>query len=398
MRYFFVTIWLALFNTILFAQKDTVTFIIEDDGEPADSIYYLAANVNGWKPNDTNYQFKKKEDGIFYLTTVFAKATQLEFKFTRGSWQKVECSSNGTDITNRILKTDTATNIVCKINGWVDKLGRREKQNTATAQVSIIDTAFFIPQLNRNRRVWVYLPRGYAKAKQRYPVLYMHDGQNLFNEQTAGFGQEWGVDEIVDSLIAKGKTAAIVIGIDNGGQTRMNEYNPYLFIWKTESDTKTFVPEGDAYLSFITETLKPYIDKNYRTLSSKQNTAIAGSSMGGLIACYAALKYPQVFGKVGVFSPAFWTAPQIKQLTHAVTTAVNGKFFFYMGQNEGDTYVADMNEVAEKLGANSAAMIYSVIDSNGQHNEIYWRKWFAEFYVWIMADGYNNVIKIDEEL
>ncbi len=396
MRYILIIISLAFFNTTLFAQKDTVTFILTDEGAAADNNYYLAGNINGWKPDDTNYQFKKNEDGTFYLIAAFNKATLLEFKFTRGSWGKVECSKNGIDITNRILKTDTAKIVAVNIAGWVDKVGRAQKQHTATEQVSIINTSFFILQLNRSRRVWVYLPPGYAKTQQHYPVLYMHDGQNLFDEQTAAYGQEWGVDETIDSLIAKGKTAAIVIGIDNGGETRMSEYNPYTFILKGENESKTFLPEGDAYLSFITETLKPYIDKNYRTLSSKENTAIAGSSMGGLISYYAALKYPQVFGKVGVFSPAFWTAPQIKELTAAVTTTVNSKFFFYMGQNEGGTYVQDMNEVAEKLGTNSAAMVYSIIDSSGLHNEMYWRKWFAEFYVWIMADGYNTVINVED--
>ncbi len=396
LRCFFITIWLVFFNAVLFAQKDTVTFLLSGVGAAADNIFYLAGNVNGWKPNDNNYLFKKNNDGTFYLTTIFDKATLLEFKITKGSWDKVECNNDGTDIANRILKTDTVTTTNCKIQGWVDQLGKKQKPSTASAGVVVLNTSFFIPQLNRNRRIWVYLPPGYAKTKERYPVLYMHDGQNLFDEQTAGFGKEWGVDETLDSLIARGKTAAIVIGIDNGGETRMSEYNPYTFTWKGESAAKTFLPEGDMYLQFIIETLKPYIDKNYRTLSAKEHTVIAGSSMGGLISYYAALKYPQVFGKAGVFSPAFWTAPQIKQLTDAVTTVVSSKFFFYMGQNEGSQYVEDMNEVVETLGTNSAAMIYSVVDNNGVHNEIFWRKWFSEFYVWVMADGYNNVIKVEE--
>ena len=118
--------------------------------------------------------------------------------------------------------------------------------------------------------------------------------------------------------------------------------------------------------------------------------------MGGLISYYAALKYPDVFGKAGVFSPAFWTAPQIKSLTDSVAKKINAKFFFYMGENEGGTYVEDMKDVAERLGSNSNTMIYSVIDAEGNHNEKAWRKWFAEFYKWIMADGFNYVIKLEE--
>ena len=119
-----------------------------------------------------------------------------------------------------------------------------------------------------------------------------------------------------------------------------------------------------------------------------------GSSLGGLTSYYAVLKYPEIFGKAGVFSPAFWTAPQIKSLTNAVTSKLNSKFFFYIGEKEGETYVTDMNEVAEKLGTNSNTMIYAVINEEGEHNEKTWRQWFAEFYNWIMADGYNNVIHL----
>ena len=258
----------------------------------------------------------------------------------------------------------------------------------------MLDTAFFIPQLNTSRRICIYLPQGYNETKKHYPVMYLQDGQNLFDEATSAFGDEWGVDECLDSLIAKGKPACIVVGIDNGGTTRMSEYNPYEFIWKDSLQSKTFLPQGNEYLSFLTQILKPFIDKKYRTLSGKENTIIAGSSMGGLISYYAALKYPDVFGKAGVFSPAFWTAPQIKPLTDAVSSKLNSKFFFYIGEKEGDKFVNDMKEVAEKLGTNSNTMIYSVIDEEGKHNEKNWRQWFAEFYLWMMADGYNNVIKL----
>ena len=226
--------------------------------------------------------------------------------------------------------------------------------------------------------------------------MYLQDGQNLFDERATAFGNEWGVDECLDSLIAKGKPACIVVGIDNGGEKRMNEYSPYEFSLNNGSSSSTFIPEGNEYLVFLTKTLKPFIDKKYRTLSAKENTIIAGSSMGGLLAYYAALKYPDVFGKAGVFSPSFWIAPQVKELTDSVGRKIDSKFFFYIGELEGETHVNNMNAIAEKLGGNSNAMIYSVIDAAGKHNETAWRKWFADFYVWMMADGYNNVIKLQE--
>jgi metallo-beta-lactamase class B len=108
------------------------------------------------------------------------------------------------------------------------------------------------------------------------------------------------------------------------------------------------------------------------------------------------IKQPQVFGKAGVFSPAFWTAPAINALTDSLAAKVNGKFFFYIGAQEGETYVSDMLAIEELLGERSGAMIYSVVDDEGMHNEKAWRKWFAEFYSWVMAEGFNKVMPVDE--
>ena len=115
--------------------------------------------------------------------------------------------------------------------------------------------------------------------------------------------------------------------------------------------------------------------------------------MGGLISYYAMLKNPEVFGKAGVFSPSFWIADKIKKLTGTTGNKVTGKLFFYIGELEGDTNVKNMEEVVAKLKEKSTAMVYSVVDPEGQHNEQAWRKWFVAFYKWIMADGFNTVIE-----
>src|SRR5215217_3183379 len=131
--------------------------------------------------------------------------------------------------------------------------------------VYIIDNAFYIPQLKRSRRIWLYLPADYSTAKKHYPVLYMQDGQNLFEEWSA-FGEEWGVDETLNNLKAK----CIVVGIDNGIDKRMNEY--------TLHDQERYGKgEGAHYLAFLVNTLKPYIDETYRTLPEQAHTYIAGS-------------------------------------------------------------------------------------------------------------------------
>jgi predicted alpha/beta superfamily hydrolase len=116
--------------------------------------------------------------------------------------------------------------------------------------------------------------------------------------------------------------------------------------------------------------------------------------MGGLISYYALLKYPEVYGKAGIFSPAFWTAPRIDNITDSMAKKMNGLVFFYMGGLEGDKYLEDMMKISDKLGSSSSAFIYTAIDSIGMHNERAWHKWFADFYQWITADGFNYIIKI----
>jgi predicted alpha/beta superfamily hydrolase len=246
--------------------------------------------------------------------------------------------------------------------------------STASKNVHIIDTAFFIPQLGRYRRVWLYLPESYKTSKNRYPVLYMHDGQNVFEEKTS-FSGEWGVDEAIDTLGSE-VGELIVVAIDNGGAKRMTEYNPY-------DHEKFGKGEGDAYVDFIVNTLRPYINKNYRTKRSSKYTYTAGSSMGGLISLHAILKYPNRFGGAGVFSPAFWVAPQIKDDVNKRAKKVKGKIYFFAGQQEGETMVPDMLSVFELFSTRSKAKLTSVIRSEGKHSESTWRNEFPLFYKWL---------------
>jgi predicted alpha/beta superfamily hydrolase len=344
---------------------------------------FLAGNFNNWNPGNSAFRFLRTNENRFEVI-LNLPAGHYVYKCTRGNWEKVECLAGGKDINNHSFQLSADTTIEINIEAWRDDYTDAVRKHTAGKQVQIMDTAFFIPQLNRTRRIWIYLPKGYDETKKQYPVLYMQDGQNLFDDAASAFG-EWGVDECLDSLIAAGKPAGIVVGIDNGPR-RMNEYNPFEF----QNFGKA---EADQYIEFLVQTLKPFIDKKYRTLPSKENTIIAGSSMGGLISYYAMIKQPQVFGKAGIFSPAFWTAPAINQLTDSLAGKLNSKFFFYAGEQEGVAFIKDMQAIQESLGEKSQVMIYSVIDANGMHNEKAWRTWFAEFYNWIMADGFNYVIK-----
>lgn len=369
------------------AQYKVIFKLVDLPVKHTKDTIFLAGNFNNWNPHDTPFSISAVKESVLYL-----QPGNYEYKSTRGSWSTTECNKDGKDISNYQFTISGDTVIEVKIEAWKDDFKTEPKKHTATQQVFILDSAFNMPQLNKTRRIWIYLPQGYSKTKKHYPVIYMHDGQNLFDDFTSGFG-EWGVDECLDSMTKKGRQACIVVGIDNGID-RMSEYNPYEFILpgRGGDSSRKFLAQGTEYVNFITETLKPFIDAKYRTLPTAENTIIAGSSMGGLISYYAILTHTDVFGKAGIFSPAFWTAPAIRNLTDSLAAKCNGKFFFYMGGKEGDDMIKDMQEIQELLGQKSKGLIYSVIDSAGVHNERAWRKWFAEFYVWITADGYNTVI------
>lgn len=341
----------------------------------SDSLF-IVGNFNGWHPGNEQYSFHKNEGGIAAITLLLPPGN-YEYKFTRGDWPKVETTSEGKNISNRIINVDQDTTLHLGIAGWADDFKRDvfpEKKHTASPNVQVIDTAFYMSQLQRNRRIWIYLPAGYGDSSKKYPVIYMHDGQNLFDNATS-FAGEWGIDEYLDSLNATSNREAIVVGIDNGLAKRMTEYNPYAFAQFGKG-------EGDEYVDFLVKTLKPYIDKRYRTLKGRPNTYIAGSSMGGLISLYAILKYPKTFGGAGIFSPSFWTAPAIDSMIRSHARAVSARLFFYAGEQEGNSTVANQKRIINEILQSSTAKIKEVIDPEGQHNEAAWQKHFPEFYQW----------------
>ena len=155
------------------------------------------------------------------------------------------------------------------------------QQSTASKQVSTF--SIDAPQLKAIKKIWVYLPKDYDTSAKKYPVIYMHDAQNLFDATTSYVG-EWNVDETLDSINAQ----VIVIGIEHGGDKRIDELTPF-------KNEKYGGGKADGYLDFIVKTLKPKIDSTYRTKTNAMNTAIFGSSLGGLVSFYDAIKYPEVF-------------------------------------------------------------------------------------------------------
>jgi predicted alpha/beta superfamily hydrolase len=373
-----ICLFLLLSRTLLFGQVK-VTFIVDKVAalEASNQSLYLAGDFNNWSAADITWKMQLDGTGRYQLTKTMQKGN-YSFKITKGTWESVECNAAGGDIANRDIVISHDTIIVINVKGWRDDHPAEQKKHTASTNVHIISENFDMAQLGRQRRIWIYLPADYATSHKKYPVIYMHDGQNLFDEYTSGYG-EWGIDEILDKLPANEES--IIIGIDHGGDYRITEYDPY--------DSKYGKGRGDDYVDFLVNTLKPYIDKNYRTEKGAKHTTIAGSSMGGLISMYAILKYPDVFGNAGVFSPAFWIAPDIYQFAEQKRLPAKARVYFVCGDIEDKTMVADMKKMVEILQAKGIdeANIPTVIMQGEKHNEKQWNKDFPAFYSWLIR-GY----------
>jgi len=372
--FFIASLFIYCFS---FAQYK-VSFVISklpSYHKSSDKIY-LVGNFNNWNPGDEK-MLLKQVNGRYGITIELPKG-MYEYKFTKGTWDKAEALNGGFPTENKRMVVESDTMLQIEIEHWADNFPKKERVSTASKNVHILDTNFYIPQLDRYRRIWIYLPDSYKTSNKKYPVLYMHDGQNVFDEATSGFG-EWGVDEALDSLGPQHKEI-IVVGIDNGADKRLNEYSPY-------NMQKYGKGEGDQYVDFLARTLKPYIDKHYRTRKDGKNTFVAGSSMGGLISFHAILKYPKVFGGAGVFSPAFWITPQLKNIDPEKAKKVKGKIYFYGGQLESESMVPDMLNVFDQMKRHSKAKMQTVIRAEGKHNEPSWRNEFPLFYKWLFPSG-----------
>jgi hypothetical protein len=175
----FVIFTLAFFYS---RAQYTIRFVVKEVAVKAQDDIYIVGNFNNWNPSDYKSKLKPFGGGRRIIVMDNIDTGHYEFKFTRGNWAKVEATANGSDIANRFVDVKGDTTVEITIAGWKDDFPEKPKPSTASSNVRVIDTAFFIPQLNRHRKIWIYLPASYNQTKNKsYPVLYMHDGQNLFN-------------------------------------------------------------------------------------------------------------------------------------------------------------------------------------------------------------------------
>jgi predicted alpha/beta superfamily hydrolase len=240
-------------------------------------------------------------------------------------------------------------------------------EHTVVGDVHVLPD-FASPELQNKRNILVYLPPSYRLSSRRYPVIYMHDGQNLFDAATSYAG-EWQVDETLETTSRIG-LEAIVVGIPNQGVRRVDEYSPFV-------DPGRGGGKGRNYTAFIVETLKPRIDHDFRTQPDREHTGIVGSSMGGLISLYAFFQQPHVFGFAGVMSPAFWFGRKAIFSYVQALPYVPGRIYMDIGTREGPRMLADsrrMELLLRRKGYTVGQELLYVEESGAFHQEAAWAR------------------------
>jgi len=346
---------------------------------------YLTGNFNGWAVPGHHLGTIPAVGESLQTTIKDIAAGVLEVKLTRGDWKSCLAYGDGRIAEPISIEIPEKQHIRIRANHWRDEFPK----STASPQVHLLDAAFYLPHLAVHRRIWIYIPAGYENTDNRYPVIYMHDGQQLFDEAIS-VGRagpvEWKVDETIDAADVK----AIVVGIDHA-----DSYNDRLDEYLVKPFDTLDAPRGLLYLRDIAEVVKPFIDQHYRTLVSPACTALAGSSAGGLITLDGGFCYPEIFGTVAAFSPSLWMGHDLREHYSALSAEKRAQvarqaYYFYAGRREvrhdkllGQVDLArDMETFVAFLAEHRAALLNTDIDPHGKHGALYWQRAFVRFYEW----------------
>jgi predicted alpha/beta superfamily hydrolase len=356
-------------------QTETGLYIIlttdEDDMRPV----YISGNFNNWKTQDND--FMMEQIGInsyhFKFPLGFDYPETLFYKFTKDDWSEVEIDQNGNRTENRSTKLHT---------GIQKEYVARWRKNwlpfkqSYLPKVQLISNEFEIPQLNKTRKIWALIPHDYDKTDERYPVMYLQDAQNLFNEKAA-FGN-WEIDKKLAVMSEYKIGKIIIIAIEHAEEDRVKEYN----VGKTVLGKG----QGKKYIRFVTDTLKPFVDANFRTKTEREHTGIGGSSMGGLVSIFSGLKNPEVYGKLMIFSPSLWVVPELK-INPKKAFSADTKIYLYAGGNESETMIEHTHAFYEKLVTTEfvkdKTKINLSINRHGTHSETYWSDEFPKAIEWL---------------
>ncbi len=370
-----------------------VRFIVDAPNyTPEEDDIYIAGDfgilgLSDWDPADAGSILTKKGNKYeieFILPDNIEYPVKLSYKYSRGSWDNVESGITGGEVNNRLILIDGKKKLVIRedtIRNWKD-LYVYEGPDTVTGNLNIVDITDerFPNDSQKTRKLRIWTPSNYdpSNKEKKYKVIYMHDAQNLFDQYTS-FAGEWEVDETLTQFEEAGFDEAIVVGIDNSPE-RFGEYvYNYPFLEGAMGAIKT----GHYYMDFIVDVVKPYIDENYNTDPTRENTFIGGSSLGGLISLFGGLAHLDTFGGILAFSTSTQLvedealADYFESLEQALLKET--KFFFYVG-TKGDgnalwpsNYESYLLELDVKM-----SNIKIVIGENYSHNENAWKTFFPK--------------------
>lgn len=354
--------------------EDTLTFYLKTVPD-LDRPIYLTGNFNNWQVDDPKFKLKKIDPVTYEYTfkNLSKLPHQIEYKYTLGDWHHEELDDQGRPRPNR--KTTKTTH---QINDYVPQW-RNQHQSYRPEflpHIQPIEGTFNMPVKIQTRRITALLPYDYYKTNKRYPVLYLQDGQNLFDEY-APYGN-WALDKRLARLAEKRHHEVIIIAIDHASEKRILEFTP---------SEKTALGEGlgREYSHFLAHELKPHIDRHLRTLPYREFTGIGGSSLGGLITLYAAITHPEVFSRLMVFSPSLWVQPAlIRQFLH-MDPPYCGRIYMYGGGCEGSGVVEYQRQLHTGIQQSGNSFIKSKLSINpkGHHSESEWGREFPKALKWL---------------
>ena len=354
--------------TIISAQsKINVTFKVEASSVADSENVYIAGSIpefGNWRAE--NVPLTKTSENIWQKTFQLDKDISAQYKFTKGSWETEALTDDYKIPANYVLKTDHDTTIDIVIKHW-----RKDSNFLISGQITGTVEYYknFVIEGLKPRTLIVWLPPDYkTNTDKHYPVLYMQDGQNLFDPRTSSGYIDWQADETADSLIRKNEiNPIIIVGIYNTDD-RSEEY----------ADT----PKGHIYMKGLVEKIKPFIDSKYRTLPGRENTAVGGSSLGGLFAMMCAWEYPNIFSKAACFSPAFRIS-DIDYVKNVVQySGPKKELTFYIDNGGVDLDARLLPGVNDMIGALLEKGyvvdkdLFVFVDPSATHNEAAWAKRF----------------------
>jgi predicted alpha/beta superfamily hydrolase len=390
-----LTAWFAVSFVVvedLFAEVISVEFVVTTKQPVAkEDVLYLAGNTDSlgnWQPNGS--ALTRKTDTSFEGAVELTIGQAIEFKVTRGTWETVEKDADGEELSNRTVTIKQGEEIVVEVEAWADQQIRRD----ASSVVGTLEIRR-IASIEPSRLVRVWLPPGYHESTQSYAVLYMLDGQNVFDRATSAIGEEWGVDETLTKLNeANLAPSMIVVAVDNS-YDRVDEYTPM----PDETGGRKRGGNADLFAKWLVEELKPQIDREYRTLVERKTTWICGSSLGGLFSLYSVIQFNETFGGAIVMSPSVgwgneamnrWIESTQSQVTKAT------RVWLDFGGREGiredsakenterfARLQANLESIAKKQNPNIA--LGGGLFPEGKHQESAWRERFPAAIQFVAA-------------